>query len=264
MKTRLSLYRHLAEVDEVIPFLKDNGLDLEIMLLDSEYMRQTSIEDATELGARLLDEGISVSVHLPVYGLQPGCRDSVIRAVSAGTLLKGLVLAGALGARSATMHSGLHPFVPPKFVPSEMATFAEAIKPVLAIAEELEIDLAVENTHEKSPELFTGLVDWSESDRLGFCWDPAHSHCFGEVEDLEWLEPLSKRLKVVHMSDNRGDRDSHLALGEGNVPWKAIIKGLIEKGVDVPWVLELKPEEALVTFEWLKRARLDEFFELPA
>ena len=45
------------------------------------------------------------------------------------------------------------------------------------------------------------------------------------------------------------------------MPWKAIIKGLMEKGVQVPWVMELKPEETLVTFEWLRRARLDEYFE---
>ena len=125
------------------------------------------------------------------------------------------------------------------------------------------IALAVENVFEPKPLDLCGFVDWTPSGNLGFCWDPAHSYVYSPTPVSEWLRPLAPRLKVMHLSDNLGDWDSHRPLGNGAVPLKDICEAVFELELDVPWVLELNRGEALESIEYLKHNGFERWFELP-
>ncbi len=43
-----------------------------------------------------------------------------------------------------------------------------------------------------------------------------------------WAENLAPYVTHVHVHDNCGDRDSHIGLGKGNLPWKEVLSFLPE------------------------------------
>ncbi len=55
-------------------------------------------------------------------------------------------------------------------------------------------------------------------DNFGVCLDYAHAF-LSKVESKEWVLNLYPYIKHVHINDNDGTADSHLALGEGNIDW---------------------------------------------
>ncbi|RKX45067.1 MAG: sugar phosphate isomerase/epimerase, partial [Thermotogae bacterium] len=68
----------------------------------------------------------------------------------------------------------------------------------------------------------------------------------------EFIELLRDRIEYVHLSDNNGTEDSHLALGDGTVPWKEIMK----KVPRVPMSLEVKTfDGAIKSLKFLKELR---------
>lgn len=60
---------------------------------------------------------------------------------------------------------------------------------------------------------------------FGFCYDTGHNNLLGGNQ-REFICTIGKRLKALHIHDNNGDFDAHLAPYAGNVIWKSFIDGL--------------------------------------
>jgi sugar phosphate isomerase/epimerase len=56
-------------------------------------------------------------------------------------------------------------------------------------------------------------------DGIGFTLDIGHAHTVGKVR--EFLAVLSTA-NHIHIHDNHGTADQHLALGEGTIPWEEV------------------------------------------
>ncbi len=56
---------------------------------------------------------------------------------------------------------------------------------------------------------------------------------------LELLERFGNRLGHIHISDNLGKRDDHLAVGQGTVDFSTLISRLVELGYDDTITLEV-------------------------
>lgn len=59
-----------------------------------------------------------------------------------------------------------------------------------------------------------------------FCFDTGHALVAGPGVASEFLEVMANRLVILHLSDNAGDRDSHLAPGRGLVDWPALFRAI--------------------------------------
>ncbi len=73
------------------------------------------------------------------------------------------------------------------------------------------------------------------SDRIGATWDMGHinmarSKGFGEEYVVEQTKKIAPYVKHVHVTDNFGFSDSHLAPGMGNVPIKKVMEQLEKHG----------------------------------
>ena len=71
--------------------------------------------------------------------------------------------------------------------------------------------------------------------QLGVTWDVGHLNLmrkrgFTEEDIVKQTEKIGKMVKHVHLTDNFGYGDSHLAPGMGNVPFKKILEALEKKG----------------------------------
>lgn len=70
---------------------------------------------------------------------------------------------------------------------------------------------------------------------IGATWDVGHlnilrKHGFSEEEIVKETKDVAKFIKHVHLTDNFGYNDSHLAPGMGNVPFKKIFEELEKAG----------------------------------
>lgn len=69
------------------------------------------------------------------------------------------------------------------------------------------------------------------------------------------IHKLSGHLHLIHVNDNRGDRDDHLAPGEGHIDWPWLISELKRCHFDGTLILELSSHENESVPDMLARAR---------
>ena len=84
------------------------------------------------------------------------------------------------------------------------------------------------------------------------CFDMGHAHCYSKIPVLEWTEKLAPYVTHVHVHDNSGDRDSHAALGEGNIPYEKVL-ALLPQTEKRTWTIECcRKEDVLQTIKILE------------
>src|SRR5215471_11556466 len=134
------------------------------------------------------------------------------------------------------------------------------------------VTICVENTTSEmgEPAYLRSFVEETRLTGLRFNFDIGHAH-LAELPEEERLEkgfaPLRDLVSSVHLHDNHGDKDEHLAPYEGTIDWPAAVKLLKSAPQpNLPLVLELKEKaghDAPAIDEQLTAARasLDRFEE---
>lgn len=74
---------------------------------------------------------------------------------------------------------------------------------------------------------------------VGICWDTGHAHING-IKQSEALAYIGSRLKMLHLNDNFGEDDIHLAPFMGTIDWADVMKGLKTVGYNGILNFELK------------------------
>lgn len=72
------------------------------------------------------------------------------------------------------------------------------------------------------------VLNGNNSDAFwGICWDTGHAHLNG-IDQPAALREIGNRLKTLHINDNHGMADEHLAPYFGTIVWAPIMKALHE------------------------------------
>lgn len=148
---------------------------------------------------------------------------------------RSIVGAGIMGVKTLVFH--------PKTVPSaswyarkeSLETNIEAFKQYGEWAEPYDLTLAIENMIEKpkgrrfgsGPEELLELLEALNDPRFAICWDTGHAHMAG-INQTEALKQIGPNLKALHIADNHGEKDEHLAPLQGTIEWPPIIETLRE------------------------------------
>ena len=69
----------------------------------------------------------------------------------------------------------------------------------------------------------------------------------------EFLETLDSKIFHVHLADNHGKRDEHLAVGMGLINWNKVIGNLVNKNFNGPYILEYSDKYLPDTIDKVKR-----------
>ena len=100
----------------------------------------------------------------------------------------------------------------------------------------------LENVYEHSPEDILILFENLEKQNVGFCLDTGHQSAFSRTSLTAWLDSLGQYLGQLHLHDNNGKFDDHLAMGKGKINFEAFFKAL--KAIKIaPPVITLEPHE---------------------
>ncbi|CAK7030408.1 MAG: hypothetical protein DELT_02762 [Desulfovibrio sp.] len=218
-----------------------------------------------EMAKRFRDEGIACGVHLPFLGIDPSDPNPQHVKDARRALRRGAELARIYGAR----HMIGHPYFRPKGAGREnrqsddvnggwMERSLAAWPEIAAIGG---APLHLENTYEKSPEAIAALVGLLQKEKqpedvIGVCFDLGHWHAFAGCAAPEefdpWLDAYAPFAMHLHLHDNTGKGDYHMALGAGSVPFDAFFERLAARGKNVTATLEPHDVQAFTgSIAWL-------------
>ena len=125
----------------------------------------------------------------------------------------------------------------------------KSLDTILPAAENLNFTLAIENMlpagggrFASRPEHFTAMIQHFAHPNLGFCLDTGHALvAAGPDHAGEFLDIMAPHLVAFHLTDNAGDRDSHLAPGHGRVDWNPVFRKAAELQFSRPICIETPP-----------------------
>lgn len=176
----------------------------------------------------------SVTLHGPFLDLNPTSYDSLIQKATWNRFSQAYQAALSIHAEKIVFHTCRVPLVNfPQCWPERITDFWQRF-----LEEHNQVPICMENVFDEDPFLILQVAEAVSHPMFGLCLDAAHAHCFSPVPVLEWAKMLGPHIRHVHVHDNMGDRDSHLAVGDGNLPWDALLAHIQGQSHPVTWTIE--------------------------
>lgn len=239
------------KVPSEIGFLKEKQLGIQVILIDTRWLWRYRDSQAEDIRRRAEEAGIPISVHGPFLDLNPGSDDEAIRAYTKKCYLRALRLNKLLKSKRIVFHSGLNPLVPRGSMMRWLERSAEVFREVAEEAGKDNVTVAMENSYDPIPEVLLRLVERIGPEAFKVCFDIGHVNVFSTKTLKEWMDKLKDLIVEVHLHDNRGDSDDHLALGQGSIDIAGVIGELDKIGIKAAMTLEMDREKASMSLNYL-------------
>lgn len=191
------------------------------IVADGNY-RLDNPENFRKISDVLASTNLRATVHAPYGDLNLATLNDPIYRESIRQIVSCIERAAAITDR-VTFHPGyLSPvgkLVPQKIWELQKAALRQIGKAaydngVLACLENM---ISVKEFLCRDPGELVGMTEGIEG--IGMTFDFGHANTMGKVD--EFL-PLVARADHIHIHDNHGERDEHLALGDGTIDWKKV------------------------------------------
>lgn len=118
------------------------------------------------------------------------------------------------------------------------------------------IQILLENVYDREIFPLIKVQDAVESADFMLCLDLGHAHCYSEIPVEQWILQMRNRIGHIHIHDNCGDRDSHMALSDGTVPLNTILPLMETLGDQVGYTIECSfYEDVLKSWEIMQQKR---------
>ncbi len=202
------------------------------------------------------------------YGFKPYCHlpylhgevniaspDASLGSAAVAIMLESIEYAARIGCDTVNTHIGVAlgngPHIP---------RAAKRLESMAAQSTDLGITICVENQEAScrgilnGPEDFGTLIDLSED--IALTYDPGHGNTHGYGVQA-FLPIVLSNLAYLHLHDNSGRSDEHLALGQGNIDFALLLAGLAGHRFhpkELPATLELSLRDLEPSREYLRKA----------
>ena len=87
------------------------------------------------------------------------------------------------------------------------------------------------NEHSNMPKTENDFIEFMDHPLFGAAWDVGHANMDG-IDHHDEIVTLGKNLKAIHVHDNFGDKDRHLAPFLGTLDIDSLMRGLIDSGYE--------------------------------
>jgi sugar phosphate isomerase/epimerase len=236
---------HKTNILDALPAVRDGGFSLieicsfreHLDFHDGDHVRKTA-DLMHRLGIEANSFHAPFAEALDISAVSPPQRAAAVREV-----LCACDAAHELGSRYLVLHPG--PETPGRAKAEEwhlrMASAACSLNEIARHCRFLNLTLLLENM---LPHLMFGhtsdmlyLLGAVRETNVGTCLDTGHAFLSGDLRMV--VHKLSGHLRMLHINDNLGDRDSHLSPGEGAIDWTSLLRQLREWRFQGPLILEL-------------------------
>ena len=227
-------------IESALSQTKMHGFDALELSVSSEGVISTNSSKAEceMMRKRIDDSGVfvdSIATGMS-WGVSPTSDDESIRKKSISLHQDAIKVASYLDCKALLFVPGVVKSpISPEIVRYDRALdrLREAINQMLPIAEDLNVDLCMENVWNGffySPIELRDFVDSFDSDRLGVYLDIGNLIGY-QQHPPHWVELLNSRIKRVQIKDFQENFDwtgsfSFCDIGAGDVPWKETIEAL--------------------------------------
>jgi sugar phosphate isomerase/epimerase len=246
--------RLLEKVQVNVPFLRlkneylalfmEYGMNPEIGI-DAGAIDSISDKEFKNIAEILKINQRKITLHGPFMDLVPGGLDSMLLAATRNRLDRFFEIIPIFEPIHVVCHTGYDPGHYRENWNEWLANSIATWKSYVGLAERFGFKLLLENVYEKNPEVHLAFFDAISSDHFGFCLDIGHHHVFGKSPLKEWVERLGEKIMALHLHDNDGQEDSHLAIGKGNADFRGLFQLISERGLRPTVILEPHEEETL-------------------
>ena len=154
------------------------------------------------------------TVHGAFFDVIPFSVDERIKQISRLRIDQSIAAAKQMGAKAVVFHTGYNPRLnSAAYVEKWVKDNAEYWSDILK--RNSGINIYLENTFEETPEILEVLSEQlSKYPNYGVCLDYAHAS-LSKTEPTVWAKQLGRFVKHIHINDNDGISDLHLAWGDG-------------------------------------------------
>jgi len=227
-------------IDSALTQTKSNGFDALELSVSSEGVinTNTSKAECEIIRKKINDSGVfvdSIATGMS-WGVSPTSDDESIRKQSISLHQDAIKVASHLECKALLFVPGVVKSpISPEIVRYDRALdrLRDAINQWLPIAEDLNVDLCMENVWNGffySPIELRDFVDSFNSDRLGIYLDIGNLIGYQQYPP-HWVELLNSRIKRVQIKDFQENFDwtgsfSFCDIGAGDVPWSETIEAL--------------------------------------
>lgn len=222
--------------------LMDRGLAEVLEILSARTGTVEILSDANHDLLSLWEDCASFdlryTVHAPTTDINIASIREPIRHASVSLIGEVCGKAAEIGATCMVVHPGFSPWI--EMFDRSHKALRHSLRALAAVQDEHGVPIAIENMgswqvcHFRDPALLPVL----EEEGLSFCLDVGHAHVNGML--MEFLSAM--RPAHVHLHDNDGSADAHMALGRGTVDLREILPLLPR---DSAWILEMPQVEWL-------------------
>lgn len=216
--------------------------------------------------------GITLCLHAPfnslnIAALNPGARREALRQV-----LSAIDACSIMGGKTVIVHNGDYLLSPqnrgkyPQAFEVQWKFNIESLTIAAQRAQERNITLCLENIGfephviDRNVEDLLAIREAVDNPALAFCLDIGHARLNGELKKA--LTKMGPLIRHVHFTDNFGEKDDHLILGQGNFDYTPCLD-FINKfdGVVTLEVINIgrNPEPAKLSLEYFKKKIIKSF-----
>ena len=227
-------------IDSALIQTQSNGFDALELSVSNEGVINTNLSESecSTIRQKIDDSGVfvdSIATGMS-WGISPTSDDAEVRTNSIKLHQDAIKVASHLDCKALLFVPGVVKSpISPEIVRYDRALdrLREAINQMLPIAEDLDVDLCMENVWNGffySPIELRDFVDSFESDKLGVYLDIGNLIGYQQYPP-HWVELLNSRIKRIQIKDFQENFDwtgsfSFCDLGAGDVPWKETVSAL--------------------------------------
>jgi len=224
---------HLLEypLEDVYSSLLDLGVNrIEVADSGNHSLNPRRVEQLQEMTSSY---NISYSVHAPYADTNLSADDDLIREWILKRIRASIRFASNLGAEYIVLHPGWTPATERFMRGRSWRLNLRSIHWLLRYAGEYGVNCLIENVPNPTPYLLVTVDDFAFFEEemegpINYVLDVGHAHLQGE--EYRFIEEYGHKIKHVHVSDNWGEEDEHLPLGEGNIDWRRVLDSLDDIG----------------------------------
>ncbi len=243
-------------ISDALQQAKSSGFEgLELCIgVDGVLTPATSQEECEEIRDQIEQSGLIVETLASgmSWAFNPTSDDPDVRQQAIAIHQAALRRAAWLGCQAMLFVPGVvcSPIVPDERIRYDVAVdrARDAVSQLLEVAEEVQVDLCVENVWNGlfySPLELSTFIRSFKTDRLGVYFDVGNVLGYHQYPP-HWVELLGTLIKRVHVKDFQDKFDwigeySFCGLGQGDVPWEATMQSLQQIGYDSTVVAEMLP-----------------------
>jgi sugar phosphate isomerase/epimerase len=217
------------------------GLNPEIGL-DAAALDRFTMAEFSSIAEIIHKNARTVTLHGPFIDLSAGSKDPAVRRLTRQRLEQLLDLVPLFQPRSVVCHAGYDAKRYGYFKETWAENSLELWSWMAGRVREHGARLMLENVYEDGPEDIHFFFERLKNQEVGFCLDTGHSSAFGQADLAAWLDTLGPYLGQLHLHDNLGKDDEHLAVGSGRIDFSILFKYL-KKNKNIPPIVTLEPHE---------------------